>query len=706
MYRKKLYIMFCIACIFSFFIILYNVKRSEISGIVINEVCNNNFSNCSDISGNYFNWIELYNMDTISHSLKGYSIMNSDREKKYEFGDIQLKAKEYLIVFFSEEKVENTKENLYADFPLNYGEEVIYLMNDHQQVVDMIEIPLTDVNQVYARIEDGGENWQIQKATPFGSNNNQTAYAEDRIDNRIMRPEFSVESGFYDEAFYLYITASDKVQIYYTLDGSMPDETSFLYNEAIYVGDVSTNPNVYSLNRDTTTQFFVENQISMPEKLLDKAFIIRAVCIDQNGRRSNVNTATYFVGYQSREEYKDFAVISLVTDPDNLFGYEKGIYVAGKIYDGVQVTEDWLWQNANYRQSGRSAERDVYIDFFDEQHNLVVSKECGMRIRGKATRAYLQKSFNLYARSEYDGAEEGIEYDFWGGKGNSVREFSLSSGGNDIQTRMKDYIASIVCEEMNFSVLRHRPCAVFLDGEYWGLYFITEKYNAEYINRNYGIPKEDVVMIRNWDLKEGEEDDLWKLHEDMKFIGSANLTIDENYKKVQELIDIDSLLDYYAFQIYIARRGDWLGEPREGGNWGVWKTKRVSDESYGDGKWRWLLFDVNSSSMDDISYDTFAYVENKSYYNVFPNLMTNPDFNRRFREKIDNLGTVIMRPDKMSEIIDHISSQNRQQVLLTYNRYFDGIYTDKTYNINVEGTKNFFNERYQYITEIMQMYIE
>lgn len=696
-------LLFCI----SFFLFggtAYYMQLQKNVGIIINEVCNNNFSNYSDTQGNYLNWIEIYNADDETHSLDGYQITNQKRRQNFTFDNIELEGHGYVTVFFTDEQIDDKEDGgLYADFELEFGEEVIYLSDANNRLVDMVEVPCLKVNQTYARSEDGGSDWQEQKATPLESNNNQVKYIREKNEENIVEPRFSVISGFYKDAFELTISADEKVDIYYTLDGSIPDKTSYLYDGGIWIEDASSNPNVYSMRRDTTTQFFTDEVIALPEKLLDKATVVRAVSVDEKGNCSETVTATYFVGFHGKDAYNDFAVISLVSEPENLFDYETGIYVAGKIYDGPQATDDWLWSKANYRNTGRSAEREVYMEMFDESHQLVVNKKCGIRIRGKASRAFLQKSFNLFAREEYDGCES-FEYDFWNDGDGQVSEISLSSGGNDLMTRMKDYVASNVCEDLHFTTLKHRPCVVFLNGEYWGMYYITEKYNAEYINKNFGIQEENVVMIRNWKIEEGDNEDLLKLHEDMELIGSMDLTISENYMKVCELVDIDSVVDYYAFQIYVSRRGDWLGAPQEGGNWGVWKTDYVSGKPYEDGKWRWLLFDVNSSAMDDLSFDTFAYVENKSYYHVFTNLMTNPDFKKKFCERIDYLGTVALEASKMEKIIGNISNANRMQVLMTYDRYYSNSMTSETYDKSVESMRHFFVNRYEWIQNIMQGY--
>lgn len=44
---------------------------------------------------------------------------------------------------------------------------------------------------------------------------------------------------------------------------------------------------------------------------------------------------------------------------------------------------------------------------------------------------------------------------------------------------------------------------MFLNGEYWGIYNIRERYNEEYINTHYGVSEENVWIIDGGHAKAG-----------------------------------------------------------------------------------------------------------------------------------------------------------------------------------------------------------
>ena len=154
-------------------------------------------------------------------------------------------------------------------------------------------------------------------------------------------------------------------------------------------------------------------------------------------------------------------------------------------------------------------------------------------------------------------------------------------------------------ESLNFATMRFVPCTLFVNGEYWGVYYLSEEYDDAYICDHYNVKKDDVVLIKAGALKEGEEADFDAYLEMKESIAEADMTIAENYEAACRMVDIDSFIDYYATQIYIQRHEDWPSA-----NYALWRTREDEGSEFGDGRWRWMLFDVNSGGMDSIEYDT------------------------------------------------------------------------------------------------------
>lgn len=461
---------------------------------------------------------------------------------------------------------------------------------------------------------------------------------ENPINSKIF---FSKNSGFYDEEFYLNIYAPSD-EIYYTLDGSEPSKESSKYEEPLLVYDVSQNENTNSMRIDFSALFFKSNtEYVVPNYLIDKCTILKVAYYDQNGQRSKTEERVYFVGYGDKSGYNDVNIISITAEPEDLFSSDKGIYVLGDSFEEYKETTDYeqiqeyLW-GANYKHSGREWEREANIQVFNTEKELVLSQNVGLRIQGGVSRAFYPKSLNFYARDEYESNQ--MRYDFFG-TGYYPQRVTLSSGGNDYFGKIRDRIGAELTEECNFSTMNYIPYVLFLNGEYWGFYYLAEKYDENYIEHYYNIDKDNVVIIKQRSLEAGKPED-YELYEEMvEFVESADMTVDENYEKACSMIDIESFIDYYAAEIYMARNADWPSA-----NFALWRSSKVSKKPYEDGKWRWMLFDVNTSALhsDLEEHDTLAYVLEEC--SLFSNLSENEKFRdafaKRLREMRDNYFTL------------------------------------------------------------------
>lgn len=522
---------------------------------------------------------------------------------------------------------------------------------------------------------------------------------------------FSKEPGFYDEEFMLELTALEG-DIYYTLDGSIPDRTSIKYEKPILIYDATSNENIYSMRTDVSTGFEVGEiekiglevppGYKVPDYKVDKATIIRAVAYDQLGNRSEVVDASYFVGFSEKEGYENINVLSIITEPKNLFDSEVGIYVTGNEYKKYveeyrekaiwnYKEEYWVSWPSNYRNKGIKWERVATCQFFNEQREMELSQICGIRIHGGHSRGYTPKSLNLYAREEYES--EVFQADLFE-NGYLPTAMTLFQGGDEYRTRAKDYLIANEIKEMNVASMNYIPYVMFLNGEYWGVYWLNEKYNKEYISYKYNVKTNNVIMVKNLTLEDGEADDI-KYYENMiKFCSETDLTVDENFKKVCELIDIESYLDYNALLIYLARGGDW---PMY--NTALWRVKKTEDGKYGDGKWRWMVFDLNSTGFE-IKMDSIKYTMDNDL--MFENMMTNEDFRNMFCERLDDVIKIFdyeRMYEKVEEYRDSFVCKAKK-----YEKRFFGDESALIFNEELDALNDFFENRKGYLYSIMDQY--
>ncbi len=529
---------------------------------------------------------------------------------------------------------------------------------------------------------------------------------------------FSREPGFYDEPFFLSIEAPT-ADIYYTLDGSEPDRNSRKYDSPVWIYDSSQDHNIQSM-RDDVSIFFEEDKRELyaaynvenavipeyvpPQTNVAKCMTIKAAYYDESGQRSDVATGSYFVGHQKRDS-ADPVMISLIMDPADLFDYEKGIYVFGKRGDEYwdyleSVTdEDELRElltgrlDANYFGSGREWEREATLQLFEEGR-LKLTQQAGVRIQGGYSREFTPKSMRLYAREEYDGNRViHTEKNY----GLCMDKLVVYNGGEDIYAKIKDPLMSDICKDMDFVATAYKPCVLYLNGEYWGYLFLTDRYDKRYMQINYGVDDDNVVLTKYGTLKEGTEDDLAGYYEDMDFIGSADMTDPENYKKACELIDVNSLIDYMAAEIYIARWHDWPSN-----NYALWKTREPESGRYGDCRWRFILYDVNFGGLSyedgDATRDTIELTRTQSP--ILDNMLNNPEFKEAFVGRLMSMRENEFAPEKVTSMIDGYAEMMEDDMPEYYERFFGT--DDSRFYEGIEDLKQFFIERYDYIPEMIE----
>lgn len=554
--------------------------------VVINEVCTANVSAGADAQGKYRNYVELYNTGDDETDLSDYYLTDKrSQPKRFSLKGVSIPAHGYMLIWLGgrtdEEKKTDDASYVYpiddtglhlaslheATFDLNKDGDDLFLISGNPSATQHVHVPELQYNTCYSRVTDGSDRWRTATCTPGVSNNE----AAEQAETVLAEPEFSRESGFYDQDFTLRLT-SDTGQIYYTLDGSNPAPgaaSTYLYENGIEITDVSDTPNRYAAISD----IMIPSNYT-PARPVDKAVIVRAAVYDvQDNQRSDTVTKTYFIGYEERKEYQDLPVISVVSDPSNLFDYYRGIYTTGVTYESYLKEggfEDWpadkvpgsffkdedgniyysgedtsqlkgelylayQWENA--RQHGRMWERDASISYYDENHTLEFEQNVGIRIAGQSSRALLQKSLNLYARKAYDTAGNGkFTYPFFHDEG-TVDKFRLRRA--DTTGFSKDAFLMMLAEDRDaVAVQRGRPVVVFLDGEYWGLYYLREQYRKDYFEYYYQVDGDQLWMLKNSEAVMGGEEAVTNFNQLVDQITLMDMTDPVQYGVVERNINL------------------------------------------------------------------------------------------------------------------------------------------------------------------------
>jgi len=354
------------------------------------------------------------------------------------------------------------------------------------------------------------------------------------------------------------------------------------------------------------------------------------------------------------------------------------------------------WGIANYRCRGREWERESDVTVFDEDHTLLLKEKAGVRIRGNWSRCFPQKSLNLYARDIYSGSDYFTVNLL---KGDSAESsLSLFSGGNDVDYKILDRFASALSEDLNITVMHYRPAHLFLNGEYWGIMYITDKYTNEFLSDRYGVNPDNTVLIKD-NQPEGGDVENAGYYSDLRYMAYSGLEDSESFKKFSEVMDIDSMTDYYAFQIYIGARLDWPSR-----NVALWRSIEKGTDPYEDCKWRYMLFDVNHETMNINEVDTDNIETLLKDDGIFAAAFENTEFRELFFEKLKSMEKVFCSPERAGEVLNKITADSEKDMMLWYDRFYSGTDGGSYYHNKIRDLLEYFEKRPAAIERLIEKY--
>jgi hypothetical protein len=263
-----------------------------------------------------------------------------------------------------------------------------------------------------------------------------------------MSPVLSAPSGIYDSLLNITIdnpNASNS-EIRYTLDGSEPTSSSALYN-------------------GSPIPIFMNS-------------VMKARCFSADLLPSESACASYLLGI-----HHTTPIISITTENTNLYG-PTGIF------------ENW----------DKDWERAAYVDYFNEQRELRFSQHSGMQVDGGwgGSRYQPQHSFRLEFDNNIlgDGAIHDSIIPFRPLR-TKYSNFYMRNGSN--QYLVFPYKDAFQTQAMAGTTHNYhsawRPATVYINGGYFGLYELREKFDEEYFQEHDGADPDslDILSLSAWE---------------------------------------------------------------------------------------------------------------------------------------------------------------------------------------------------------------
>ncbi len=456
-----------------------------------------------------------------------------------------------------------------------------------------------------------------------GSENNTEGVADFVRDT-----SFSVDRGFFEQPIDVIITTdTPNATIRYTLDGSKPTLTDgSTYSGPIHISGTTTlrafayKDGFLPTNVDTHTYIFLDQVILQDQ---DSSIQPRSwgVYLGDAGwaNPGDPVPANYLMDpaivedprYSGtiKDDLKAIPTLSLVLDPDDLFGATNGLY-------------------SNPQYEGSLFERAASAELFDGAGNTLFQSDTGLRVHGGASRwpyaGALKHGLRLMFKRDYGPTK--LEYPLFGN--DAVDRFDtivLRAGVIDLwgtnwwPTTVTYLYDQFVADTQNaMGSLTHHGTwfHVYLNGLYWGVYNAVERPDASFAASYYGGEKEEYDCIGTWELKDGNWD-AWN-----DFFAMIRQPL--NYETVKAVLDIPDFIDYLIANQFSGNY-DW---PQN--NW--YATRRRVDGE----KWHFHSWDAEASLIDiytnRVNYDGWYWTGGPG--EVYLALLNIAEFRQDFADRV------------------------------------------------------------------------
>ena len=655
-----------ITFLFLFTLLLYSTSLRA-QNIVINEICPINYNSFEDDEDEHGDWVEFYNNGNSSIDLGGMFLTdNFSNLTKFQIpstdpSETTIASHDYLIFWFDDETY---KGETHANFKLdNYGERLALVASDSTTIIDSISFGALFYDVTFGRTSDGASTWSYFPNPTPDDNNTGGGFA-----GITRRPELSMSAGFYTSSLQVEIITYDSLAtIYYTRNGNDPSPS----NGILYTGPITINTNT----------------------------VIRARVFKSNYFPGEIATRTFFIN-----RIIDLPVISVVTDPLNLWDEDDGIYTFGvDDYDHF-----YPYYGANF---WKTTKVPAHMEIFLANGAEVVSQNLNLSLSGNTSRVYAQKSLNLEAKDAL--GSRSIFYQLFPQlQINEFKSIKLRNGGADwSSTGIRDAFNHTLMEgAMDVDHQYNIPVILYLNGQYWGVMSMTEKLDEDYLKGHYpNINKDSVdILYSNKMVEKGDADNYTNM---IDFIANNSLSRQSNYNYIKAQIDIPEFINYFESRIYYAST-DWPNK-----NIKYWRPKDLSR------KWRWIMWDTDRSDFlttnpnhpCSYTHNTLEWATTNS--SVAPwaqfllnNLLLNSEFKSAFITQFAHHINFSFCPIRIDSVLDVFRSRLQNELPAHIARwsntnddmdYFTvGYYQSLAeWNTEVDTIKLFFDRRDDYVRD-------
>lgn len=408
---------------------------------------------------------------------------------------------------------------------------------------------------------------------------------------RLAAPTANIASGCYTDT--IKVTLAGEGKIYYTTDGFAPSSKSKAYTGPI--------------------------EITKPTSL-------RVVSV-RDGETSAESDFTYVVDKTASK----LPVLNIAVDMNLLTG-ENGVF--------ADISEPFIGTEAPILAT--------LIEDGEEKFSV----PCGFKLNGNDSRKGEKKSFRLRFKSTYGPSK--LNYKVFDNLDiDSFESLILRGGSEDFKRSMiRDELCADAFDGLTaLNVQASKAVVLYIGGEYWGVYFIRERINEDYVEEHYGADADKVELVEsNLFVTAGESKDFNSL---MSYCKNHDLNVEEYFNYVKERVDLNGLIDWFICRSYV-------------GDHDIGNARMFKAADY-DNVWHYICFDLDWSFLvDRVNEDTFKWYVNNTNDEIFKALFKTSRFKKMIFDRFEELkkgalsdANILAMIDKYEAIIESDIERDR-----------------------------------------------
>lgn len=625
-----------------------------------------------DEDGDYSDWIEIYNGTNQVINIQDYYLTDDgDDLTKWKFPSISIEPASFLLIYASDKDRSIAGDELHTNFRIKSSGEDLFLTFNGSVISSF---PSTDIrnNRSFGAYPDGSQLYTLfGNPTPGASNSLPTGVAD------VL--SFSIKGGEVISTDKLSILNSNTAyQIRYTIDGSEPAATSAVFpSQGLFL-----DSSLLSATKLNQVQMSLPASYHAPVGNQPQAIVIRAATFDTGGVQKSATISNSYFNGQISSIPKGLPNLSIMIDPTDLTDHDSGLFVLGQFWDAGLP-----FNSGNFFQKGIAWERPIHLEYFENGFDSKIKQDAGLRLHGYSSRTPPQKALRLYARSSY--GDNDFDHDLFSDRSyDSYRRLTLkpfmATWG---QYGAADHLFSSLAKRgFNVDYLSSRPVTLYINGEYWGIYLLAERIDEHFLSDLSGYEQDSIDLIEGWQglVSEGNGREYSVLTD---AVINYDLTISQNYARVETLMDIDNFIDYQILQMFTVNY-DW---PQN--NMKCWKSREPG------AKWRWIAFD-GDAAYSGVNFDMFAHTLDSTSTALgkqlgtqfFRQLIKNKTFKNSFFQRLDEVLQNELNYNDTQLITERINKQLNPHIVYQSNRF--GKPTDEaTWEVTTSYINRFLAQR-------------